>query len=517
MQIRTLSHPFVPAFVAGCLLLAPSLRAAEPTGDEAAAEAAKPPVAEQSVTEHRVTIGGRTIAYRATAGTLILRNDADEPIASVGYFAYVATGGSDPAARPITFAFNGGPGSSSIWLHMGALGPRRVVTTDAGATPPAPYGVVDNAESLLDVTDLVMIDPVGTGFSKAEGKSADKDFWGVDPDIDEVTRFIVQYVTDNGRWNSPKFLLGESYGTTRGAGIVDLLQQRWNLALNGVVLVSTAIDLESIFEWTGNERPYAMFVPTFAATAWYHHALPAEHPDLASFLDEVRAWALGPYNDALMQGDRLPADRRTAILDQLHEYTGLSKEYLDRADLRVTEGEFTHELLLEHRRTVGRLDSRFLGVSFDPMAKEAESDPQSDAISSAFTAAFQSYLKDELKFGAGRTYRVGNDEVFKHWKFEHKSPGMPFPMPMVNTGPDLAHALGANPNLKVLVLQGTFDLATPFLATEYTFSHLGIEPSERDRIEIRYFPAGHMMYIEPGSLPNFKSAIADFMTRSIHP
>ena len=228
MQIRTLSHPFVPAFVVGCLFLAPALRAAEPTGDvaTAVAEAAKPPVAEQSVTDHRVTIDGRTIAYRATAGTLILRNDTDAPIASVGYFAYVATGGSDPAARPITFAFNGGPGSSSIWLHMGALGPRRVVTTDAGATPPAPYGVVDNAESLLDVTDLVMIDPVGTGFSKAEGKSADKDFWGVDPDIDEVTRFIVQYVTDNGRWNSPKFLLGESYGTTRGAGIVDLLQQQ---------------------------------------------------------------------------------------------------------------------------------------------------------------------------------------------------------------------------------------------------------------------------------------------------
>jgi carboxypeptidase C (cathepsin A) len=508
------------SFVALSILLAAPVLAADepapsPSAEAAQGGAAKAPAAEQSVTEHRLAVGGRTVAYRATAGTLILRNDADEPIASVGYFAYVENGAS--AGRPITFAFNGGPGSSSIWLHMGALGPRRIVTTDAAATPPAPYRMVDNAESLLDVTDLVMIDPVGTGFSKAVGKSADKDFWGVDPDIDEVSRFIVQYVTDNGRWNSPKFLLGESYGTTRGAGIVDLLQQKWNLALNGVVLVSTAIDLESIFEWTGNERPYPLFVPTFAATAWYHHVLPAEHPDLQAFLDEVSAWALGPYNDALMQGDRLSAADRAAVLAKLHEYTGLATDYIDRANLRVTEGEFTHELMLEHRQTVGRLDSRFLGVSFDPMAKEAESDPQSDAISSAFTAAFQSYLRDELKFGAGHTYKVGNDEIFKNWNFTHKAPGMPFPMPMVNTGPDLAHALGANPHLRVLVLQGTFDLATPFAATEYTFAHLGLTPEQRARIQTTYFPAGHMMYVEPGSLPKFKSAIADFVKTATHP
>ncbi len=492
----------------------------EPDGKKPAAEAPKP---EQSVTQHTITIGGKAVAYTATAGTLILRNDKDEPTASIGYVAYVAREGGDIAHRPITFAYNGGPGSSSIWLHMGALGPRRIVTTDAAATPPAPYKVVDNAYSLLDKTDLVMIDALGTGLSHAVGEAKDKDFWGTDPDIEEFGRFIVQYVSDNGRWNSPKYLLGESYGTTRSAGIVDYLQSRQNMAFNGVILVSVATDIEGLFAWPGNERPLPLILPSYAAVAWYHHALPHPPAKLEPFLDEVRAYALGEYTSALMQGDALPEAKRDAVAEKLHEYTGLSVDYLKKADLRVREQQFTQELLREKRETVGRLDARFLGFTFDPLAENAAYDPQSAAISAAFTAAFLDYYHGELKFGIGKTYKISNNEVGASWNFSHRPPGTPTsgfaarPAPVTNTTLDLAHALGYNPNLRVLVLNGYFDLATPFLATEYAMSHIGLTPELRSHIEMKYYEAGHMMYIHPASLEKFKADIAAFYDRTTHP
>ncbi|MEP6995556.1 MAG: peptidase S10, partial [Acidobacteriota bacterium] len=314
---------------------------AEKPADKPAADAPKkePPKPEQSVTQHSVVVGGVPVAYTATAGTLIVRNEKDEPWASMGYVAYVRKE-SGPSRRPITFAFNGGPGSSSVWLHMGALGPRRIVTADAGPTPPPPYTVVDNAYSILDKSDLVMIDPVGTGLSRAVGEAKDKDFWGADPDIDSISRFIRQYVTDNGRWNSAKYLLGESYGTTRGAGIVDVLQNK-GMAFNGVVLVSVAMDLSAIFAYPGNDRPYPLFLPAYAAVAAYHKLLPNPPHDLAAFLTEVRAYATGEYASALMAGNSLSAERKAAVAKKLHEYTGLSEDYLLKANLRVPESQYT--------------------------------------------------------------------------------------------------------------------------------------------------------------------------------
>jgi len=494
-------------------------RAADkPAGDEPKKAAAEPPKAEQSVTEHSVEIGGKTISYTATAGTLIVRNDKDEPTAAMGYVAYTMRG-AEASRRPVTFSYNGGPGSSSVWLHMGALGPRRIVTTDAGPTPPAPYRVVDNAYSILDKTDLVMIDPVGTGISRAVGEAKDKDFWGVDQDIDSISRFIKQYVSDNNRWNSAKYLLGESYGTTRSAGIVDHLQTRENMAFNGVILVSVALDIEAIFEWPGNERPYALFLPTFAAVAAYHHALPHPPAQLEPFLREVRKFALGEYSEALLEGDGLDPKQRDAVAEKLHEYTGLSVAYIKTSNLRVRESQFTQELLREHHETVGRLDARFRGVAFDPLAEDAEYDPQSAAISSAFTAAFLDYYHRELKFGQGKTYNIQSFTIGGAWDWKHRPAGANFlfPIPIPNTGLDLAHALGYNPGLRVLVLNGIYDLATPFLATEAMIDHLGLEPELRSHIQLKYYEAGHMMYIHEPSLKQWKSDIAGFYDSTSHP
>ena len=478
------------------------------------AEKAEEPKPIQSVTEHSVVIGGKAVSYTATAGTLIVRNAKDEPYASMGYVAYTRKDVGDLSRRPVTFAYNGGPGSSSIWLHMGVLGPKRVVTTDAAPTPPAPYAVVDNAESILDETDIVMIDPVGTGVSRAVGEAKDKDFWGADPDIESVSRFIKQYVTDNGRWNSPKYLLGESYGTTRSAGVVNYLQGNENMSMNGVVLVSVALDLEAIFSFPGNERPYPLILPSYAAVAWYHQVLPNRPAELEPFLDEVRSYALDEYAHALALGDDLEDAERTAVARKLHEYTGLSVDYLEKANLRVREAQFTQELLREHHETVGRLDARFTGPSLDVLSEEADYDPQSAAISAAYTAGFLDYYYGELKFPRDKTYNV-SAHVFGSWNFNHKLPGSRFPVPgLTNTGPDLARALTTNPTLRVLVLNGYFDLATPFLATESMMSHLNLEEDLRSHVEMKYYQAGHMMYIHQPSLQKFKQDVAAFIDRT---
>jgi carboxypeptidase C (cathepsin A) len=495
---------------------APAAKPAEKVDEKAPPDRSskEPPGPEQSVTQHTVTIGGVLVAYTATAGTLIVRNEKDEPWASIGYVAYVRKGRAEPPQRPISFAYNGGPGSSSIWLHMGALGPRRVITSDAGATGPPPYRVVDNVYSLLDKTDLVMIDPVGTGISRAVGEAKDKDFWTVDADIESISRFIKQYVTDNARWNSPKYLIGESYGTTRSAGVVDYLQTRAGMAFNGVVLVSVALDLGAIFAVPGNDRPYPFFLPSFAATAWYHKLLPNRPQELEPWLTEVRRFAAGEYAAALAEGDRISAERRADIIQKLHAYTGLSEQYLDLADLRFSENQFAQELLRGRRTTVGRLDSRFSGISFDPLAKEAEEDPQSAAITAAFTAALLDWYHEGLKFGRGKTYVVTAD-VWRIWDFRHKPPGAPIAFPsLTNTGVDLAHAMAFNPNLRVLLLNGLYDLATPFFATESMVAQLHLDKSLRSHTEMKYYLAGHMMYAHEPSLKAFKADVADFIGRT---
>lgn len=480
-------------------------------------EKAEPPRAEKSVTSHSVVIGGATVAYEATAGTLIVRNEKDEPWASMGYVAYVRKDAGDAGKRPVTFAYNGGPGSSSVWLHMGVLGPKRIIVSDAGPTPPPPYRLVDNASSILDRTDLVMIDPVGTGISRSVGGAKEKDFWGVDPDIDSVARFIRHWVTEHGRWNSPKYLLGESYGTTRSAGVVEALQTRFGMSFNGVVLVSVALDLEAIFNLPGNDRPFPLFLPTYAATAWYQKTLPSRPEKLEPLLDEVRAFALGPYTSALMKGDALDPAERTAVIRKLHEYTGLSEDYLDKADLRVREAQFTQELLRARKGVVGRLDSRFTGPTLDALAEDAGYDPQSAAITHAYTAGFLQYYTADLKAPSEKTYAITNFEIARAWDPKHKAPGAPqmFSWPTLpNTGLDLAHAMKMNPDLRVLVLNGYFDLATPFLATEYMVSHLGLPKDLRGHVEMKYYPAGHMMYIQDSSLTQFKADVAEFVDRT---
>jgi carboxypeptidase C (cathepsin A) len=469
----------------------------------------RPPIAESAVTQHRITLRGKTIDYSASAGTLIVRDDDDKPMVSMGYVAYVRTG-KDLGTRPITFAFNGGPGSSSLWLHMGVLGPRRVLVSDPKPTPAAPYPTVDNEYGVLDHSDLVMIDPVGTGISHAVCDHKDDEYWSVDPDIDSIGRFIAQYLSDNNRWTSPKYLLGESYGTTRGAGIVNYLRERRSVSFNGLILVSVATDLEAIFaELPGNERPYTVYLPGYAAVAWYHHVLPNQPPQLEPFLAEVRAYAAGPYAAALLKGDSLPETERDAVAEQLHAYTGLPVDYLKAANLRVSELEFTHELLKPQRKTVGRLDGRFVGPTWDLLAKETDYDPQSAAISAAYAGAFLDYYHGELKGGPGSTYRTTNFSIGDKWKWTHRT--ALGDQPIVNTGVDLAEALVKDPALRVMVLNGYYDLATPFSATEYVMTHLGIAPELGQHIQMQYYPAGHMMYVNPESLAKMKRDLDAFM------
>jgi carboxypeptidase C (cathepsin A) len=470
------------------------------------------PKAESSVTQHHLGAGAKGVDYTATAGTLVIRDDEDKPIANMGYVAYTRRDVKDTTQRPILFAFNGGPGSSSLWLHMGVLGPKRVVVGDPTPTPPAPYKVVDNESSVLDKADLVMIDPVGTGLSRAVCNKKDEDFWGVDPDIDSIGRFISQFVSDNNRWNSPKYLFGESYGTTRGAAIVDWLRSRRSLNFNGLVLVSVATDIEAIFaELPGNERPYTSYLPAYAAVSWYHHMVPGQPPALEPFLTEVRRYAQGPYAAALLKGDKLTEEERDAVAEQVHEYTGLSPEFVKAANLRVAQSAYTHELLRSRRLTVGRLDGRYTGPTQDPLAKDSDYDPQSVAITAAYAAAFQDYYHVDLKFGQGRTYRAVNFSIGDRWKWTHKPIDAPGEQPVVNSGVDLAQALVQDANLEVLVLNGYYDLATPFSATEYMMSHLDVPPGTSSRIQMKYYEAGHMMYVNPPSLKKMKGDLDAFI------
>jgi carboxypeptidase C (cathepsin A) len=474
------------------------------------------PQGASSLTQHHLAAGARSLDYSATAGTLIVRDDDDKPIASIGYVAYVRHDAKSAAARPLMFAFNGGPGSSSLWLHMGVLGPRRVLVSDPGPTPPGPYRTVDNEFSVLDKSDLVMIDPVGTGVSHAVCNHHDEEFWGVDADIDSISRFIAQYLSDNNRWTSPKYLLGESYGTTRGAGIVNYLRARRSLAFNGLILVSVATDIEAIFaQLPGNDRPYAVYLPGYAAVAWYHHMLPQQSAALEPFLTEVRAFAAGPYAAALLKGDALGDAERDAVVQKMHEYTGLSVDYLKAANLRVSEVEFAHELLKAQRKTLGRLDGRFTGPTQDLRAKETDYDPQSSAISAAYAATFLDYYHGELKFGQGESYRTTNFGIAAKWKWTHNTPQGE--QPMVNTGVDLAEAIVKDANLKVLVLNGYYDLATPFSGTEYVMAHLGLPPGLGTRIEMKYYEAGHMMYVHPPSIAKMKRDLDEFIDATARP
>lgn len=465
----------------------------------------------KSVTRHTVKIGGASVSYTATAGTLVLKNEKDSVVAIFGYTAYTREGYPDASKRPVMFAYNGGPGSSSMWLHMGALGPRRVVVNDPSNNPPPPYSIVDNEYSLIDITDLVMIDPIGTGLSHAVNKASSKDFWGVDEDIKSVSQFIKQYVTDNSRWNSPKFLLGESYGTFRSAGVANYLQNEMGMAMNGVVLVSVVLDLRTLTFQSGDDISYVLHLPSYAATAWYHNKLANKTAMLEPFLTEVRNYAVGDYAAALAKGASLSDAEKANVVAKLSAYTGLSKDYLMKGNLRINEPQFTEELLRDSSLTVGRLDARYKGINQDLLGEFAYIDPQSDQISPAFIAAFSNYYYDELKVNKALNYHTSAYSASGFsWNWSRGGAGTSDPS-TPNTATDLAGAMSKNPNLKILVLNGYYDLATPFFATEYTFNHMGLEKKVQANISMKYYEAGHMMYINPKVIPQFKKDIADFV------
>ncbi len=473
--------------------------------------------AEKYVTKHSIKIDNKLINYTATAGTIVIKNEKEEPIAVVGYTAYIKDGETDLTKRPATFVYNGGPGSSSMWLHLGVIGPRRIVVNDPGLNGPPPYQLEDNNYSILDVSDIVLIDPVGTGLSHATGKAKNADFWGVDQDIKSVSQFIKQYIMDNERWNSPKYLLGESYGTFRSAGVVDYLSANMGIAVNGVVLVSNVLDIRSLSFLPGDDLSYIVNLPTYAATSWFHNKLPNKPSDLNSFLKEVRNFAGGDYTNALMKGDKLPDAEREQILNKLVAYTGLSKDYLDKANLRVNQPQYSKELLRNDHADIGRLDARYKGISQDLLGEYAFSDPADNAISPAFISAFMSYYTTELKVSKDKNYNTAAYSLpdFK-WDWKHaRSNGLFGDAATPSTGPDLANAMSLNPRLKILVLNGLFDLATPFYGTEYTFDHLGLDKKLKDNITMKYYEAGHMMYINNTAAAAFKKDVAAFIVSGI--
>ncbi len=471
------------------------------------------PEAKVSVTEHQAKVGGRNVKYTVTAGTMLMKNDEGEPHALFGYTAYVSDS-ADKTNRPLMFAYNGGPGSASIWLHMGVLGPQRAVVTDAGFSPNGPFKRVANEYSIIDETDLVMMDPVGTGFAKPVGEGKGEDFWGVDQDIKSVSEFIVQYVTENGRWASPKYVLGESYGGMRTGGVSYYLLTNHYMALNGVILVSPFMEMATGFAGLGIDLPHVMYLPTFAATAWYHDALENKPENLESLMDEVEEFALSEYAPALLMGQRLSAADRQSILTRLSRYTGLSTEYWDRANLRINEDRFVKELLRDRGETAGRIDSRFRGNTINRIGETATYDPMLSGIGPSYLAAFMDYYRSDLKVEGATDYKVFGG-LFNKWDWKHRQPGLGgIRLPFANTSVDLAFAMTQNPGMRVLVQQGYYDLATPYLATEYYLDHLDIASELRDNIELAYYEAGHMMYVHEPSLVKYKEDLADFIRDS---
>ncbi len=472
-------------------------------------KAAEPPQAEAVTTQHSVRIGSTVVRYSATAGLALIHNEEDEPTGLFGYTAYVRDGVENRARRPLLFAYNGGPGSASIWLHMGVLGPRRIPVVDTEVTGPAPYGAIDNDYSILDVADLVMMDPIGTGYAIPAGEGKGEDFWGVDPDIAAASQFIVRYVTDNDRWNSPKFVLGESYGGIRTGGVAYRLLDKYGMGLNGVILVSPFMDAAAARDRFAMDLPHVLYLPTLAATAWYHDAIDERPDDFEDFVEEVERFATDEYAPALMKGTALPAAERAGILRKLSRYTGLSEEYWDHSNLRVSHFHFAQELLRDEDVTVGRVDSRFKGRSLDRVGATMSYDPFTAAVGPAFTAGFMHYYTSDLGFKKDRDYVVSGG-LWQKWDWLHTLPNGQQTL-ITNTALDLATTMTLYPPMKVLVQQGYFDLATPHFVLDYVLNHMDLDAEQRDRVRVEMYEAGHMMYVHPPSLEKFKRDLAGFI------
>lgn len=461
-----------------------------------------------SKTQGKVTVNGRVIDYTATTGYMILRDESGKSKGKIFFVYYQKDNEPDPAKRPITFTFNGGPGSASVWLHMGGLGPRRIEMSDPGTVMTPPYRVVENEFTWLDETDMVFIDPVMTGYSRPADGVDKKEFTGYVEDIESVGQFIYLTTSRFQRWNSPKFLCGESYGTTRATGLSGHLQDRYGMYLNGVILVSSILNFQTARFNKGNDLPFTLFLPTYAAIAWYHKKLGSEFPNLKSLLPEVEKFALGEYNNALMKGDLLTAAERQSAIDKLHRFTGLSKEYLDQTNMRIEIGQFVKELRRTDGLTVGRLDGRFTGMDYDDAGERYEFDPSNSAITGPFAMAINDYVRRTLKYSNDLPYEVLGNRVAP-WNYNNVQ------NQYLNTGETLRQAIHKNPALKVLICNGYYDLATPYYATDYTVNHLFVDASLRGNISQTFYEAGHMMYIHQPSLQKLKRDVAEFYQKAV--
>jgi len=488
----------------------PAAETHKPTAEKAAekpSEKEEPPV----VTHHEIRVNGKALKYTATAGMMPIRDAKGDTEAHIFFMAYTLDGVTDTGRRPLMFSFNGGPGSASVWLHLGALGPRRVVMQPDGQMPAPPFHLVDNAYTWLDQTDLVFIDPVGTGYSRATKPELNKNFWNLRGDIRSVGEFIRMYLTRNERWTSPLFLVGESYGTTRAAGLSGYLIDR-GVAFNGIILVSSILNFQTADFAKGNDLPYILFLPTYTATAWYHHKLAPElQRDLQKTLKEVAAWAETGYAEALAKGDRLASAERQTVVDRLARYTGLEKRYIDYSNLRVPIFYFTKELLRDPKRTVGRIDSRFKGVDESAATDHPEYDPSLSAIRPPYTTTFNNYVRGELGYKTDLEYYILGEGITSPWEWGPSSSRAGFP----DTSDDLRSALSKNSFMKLFVASGYFDLATPYFATEYTLTHLGLDTKLRGNIHTAEYESGHMVYIDLKSLEKLKADVGGFLDNTL--
>ncbi|HKI52820.1 MAG TPA: hypothetical protein VJ987_01750 [Anaerolineales bacterium] len=464
------------------------------------------------ITKHKVKIDGKEIKYTVTAGTMVLKeetadrtkaSEGEKPRAEVFFVAYTKDGAGSKSKRPLTFSFNGGPGSSSVWLHLGVLGPRRVVLTDEGELPPPPFKLTDNQYSILDDTDLVFIDPVSTGYSRAVEGQKPKEWHEFRKDIESVGDFIRLYTTRYKRWLSPKFLAGESYGTTRAAGLSGYLQERHGLYLNGLMLISSVLDFTTLSFDSNNELPFSLYLPGYAAAAWYHKKAGVKQP-LKKFLKEAEEFARGEYTTALMKGDQLSAEEHEHVVKELVRFTGLSADFIERTNLRIVDQHYFKELLRDRGQTIGRLDGRFLGLDRLGVTDMPEYDPLLTNVLGPYTAAFYDYIRAELKFESDLPYEILSEKV---WPWSYSV----FENQYLNVAETMRQAMTYNPHLKVYVANGYFDLGTPYFATEYTFSHLGLHKSLQKNISMDYYEAGHMMYIHMPSLKKMKKDMAKFI------
>jgi len=464
----------------------------------------EPPV----VTRHETRIGGKLVKYTVTTGMMPLKSETGETEARIFFMAYTVDRTGPAAQRPLTFSFNGGPGSSSVWLHLGAIGPKRVKMLDDGRMPAPPYELVDNDESWLDQTDLVFLDPVGTGYSRATKPELGKKFWGVQGDIESVGEFIRLFLGRYQRWASPLFVVGESYGTTRAAGLAGHLIEK-GIAFNGIILISTILNFETARFAKGNDLPYVLFLPTYTATAWYHKKLPddLQAKPLRAALDEAERWALGDYTLALAKGDRLSGRERQAVVDTLARYTGLDKAFLDQTDLRIEIQRFDKELLRDQKRTVGRLDSRFQGSDALAAGERPDFDPSLAAIRPPYTAMFNDYVRGELGYKSDLTYHILGGGIGP-WDWGTSNG-------FADVSESLRSAFAKNPHMKLLVAKGYYDLATPYFAVEYTLSHMGLDPSLRRNVRTREYEGGHMMYIDKKELAKLHQDVAAFLQESV--